>query len=572
MFEFLSLVDWSRAQFALTAGFHWIFVPFTLGITYIIATMETIYFVTGSEMWKKITQFWTKIFAVNFAVGVATGIILEFEFGTNWSNYSWFVGDIFGAPLVIEGLAAFFLETTFLAVMLLGWDKVSKRFHLASAWIVAFGGSFSAVWILIANGWMQHPTGMVFNPDTLRNEMINMWGVVSNPVALTKLFHALSSAITLSSVVVIGISSWYLLKGREKEFAYKTIALVSIFGAVASIMNIIAGDLAGKDMAKYQPMKVAAVEGLYEGGTHAGFAPFAFFGEQKADGTRDVLWEMKFPGVLSWLLFGDTNAYVPGIKNLLEGDPAHGIVSAPERIRNGKIAIEALKQYKEYSKNGDTISAQIALNEYKKYEKDFGYGYFDENNLGELVPNVPFLFWSFRYMVGLGFFIALFFPLMWWLAHKRTLEKYRFLLLFAIILIPFVYISSELGWAVAEVGRQPWIVYEVLPTKAAISATSTTNVALIFIGFFLIFTTLFIAAFRIALNQIKVGPKIAEKATKDDNEDEDETAQKESIQPAPAKRKAPVKKPVPRKPAVKKVEETTEKPAPRKRAPKKQAE
>lgn len=175
-------------------------------------------------------------------------------------------------------------------------------------------------------------------------------------------------------------------------------------------------------------------------------------------------------------------------------------------------------------------------------------------------------------MVGLGFFIALFFPLMWWLAHKRTLEKYRFLLLFAIILIPFVYISSELGWAVAEVGRQPWIVYEVLPTKAAISATSTTNVALIFIGFFLIFTTLFIAAFRIALNQIKVGPKIAEKATKDDDEDEDEPVQKESIQPAPVKRKAPVKKPAPRKPAVKKVEETTEKPTPRKRAPKKQAE
>lgn len=318
MFEFLSLVDWSRAQFALTAGFHWIFVPFTLGITYIIATMETVYFFTGSEFWKKLTQFWTKIFAVNFAVGVATGIILEFEFGTNWSNYSWFVGDIFGAPLVIEGLAAFFLETTFLAVMLLGWDKVSKRFHLASAWIVAFGGSFSAVWILIANGWMQHPTGMIFNPDTLRNEMVNIWGVVSNPVALTKLFHAISSAITLASVVVIGISSWYLLKGREKEFAYKTIGLVAIFGIIGSIMNIIAGDLSGKDMAKYQPMKVAAVEGLYDGGEYASFAPFAFFSAQKADGTRDVLWEMKIPGALSWLLFGKTSAYVPGIRDILQ--------------------------------------------------------------------------------------------------------------------------------------------------------------------------------------------------------------------------------------------------------------
>ncbi len=278
MFEFLNLVEWSRAQFALTAGFHWIFVPLTLGITYIIATMETIYYFNRSDIWKKITQFWTKVFAVNFAVWVATGIILEFEFWTNWSNYSWFVWDIFGAPLVIEWLAAFFLETTFLAVLLLGWDKVGKWFHLASAWIVAFGGSFSAVWILIANGWMQHPTGMVFNPDTMRNEMVDFWAVVSNPVALSKLFHALSSSIVLASVVVIGISCWYLLKNREKEFAYKTISLVAIFWIVGSIMNIVAGDISGKEMARYQPMKVAALEWLYEWGTHAPFAPFAFFG------------------------------------------------------------------------------------------------------------------------------------------------------------------------------------------------------------------------------------------------------------------------------------------------------
>lgn len=259
MFDW-SLVDWSRAQFALTALYHWLFVPFTLGVTYIIAIMFTIYYVTGSDFWKKTTRFWTKVFAVNFAIGVATGIILEFEFGTNWSNYSWFVGDIFGAPLVIEGLSAFFLETTFLAVLLLGWDKVSRGFQLTSAWLVAIGGTLSATWILIANGWMQHPTGMVFNPDTMRNEMINIWNVVGNSVGLLKIFHVISQALVLAAIVVIGISAWFLLKNRERKFAYESIKIAALVGIVASIATVWSGDLTGKDAAKYQPMKVAAIE------------------------------------------------------------------------------------------------------------------------------------------------------------------------------------------------------------------------------------------------------------------------------------------------------------------------
>jgi len=209
----LSLVDWSRAQFALTAAFHWLFVPLTLGLSVIMAIMETIYVRTGNPEWKRITKFWMTLFAVNFAIGVATGLILEFEFGANWSNYSWFVGDIFGAPLAIEGILAFFLETTFIAVMFFGWNKVGKRAHLTATWLVAFGANFSALWILVANAWMQYPAGMRFNPDTARNEMINFWEVLFSPVAINKFFHTVFYRCTWSEsgifcdIINIGVCS-----------------------------------------------------------------------------------------------------------------------------------------------------------------------------------------------------------------------------------------------------------------------------------------------------------------------------------------------------------------------------
>lgn len=511
MFDW-SLIDWSRAQFALTAGYHWLFVPFTLGVTYIIATMITIYYFTGNELWKNIARFWTKIFAINFAIGVATGIILEFEFGTNWSNYSWFVGDIFGAPLVIEGVIAFFLETTFLAVLLLGWDKVGKGFHMTSAWLVAFGSSFSAVWILVANGWMQHPTGMEFNPDLMRNEMKDFWAVVANPVALSKLFHVISQALLFASVNIIGISAWYLLKGREKEFATKSMVLAAIFGLTGSVLTIIAGDITGKDATKYQPMKVAALEGLYRGSTEAPFAFLACFGkEDPVTGMRDVKWKFEMHGALSWILMGDTKAFVPGIYDLLYGNPDHDVTGAVQRIQNGKAAIESLKQYKEAKAAGDTVSADMALRAFRANEKDLGYGYLDENNLGELVPNVPFLFWAFRYMVALGFLYPLFFLVVWIRAKQGMIEKCTPLLKFALILIPLTYLSSQLGWAVAEVGRQPWIVYELMPTKIGASASSATIVMAVFFGFLVIFTLLLIAALGIAIKTIKEGPGIAEK-------------------------------------------------------------
>src|SRR6056297_1406671 len=270
----LSLVDWSRAQFALTAMYHWMFVPLTLGLAFIMAIMETIYVKTGNPEWKKITKFWMTLFGINFAIGVATGLILEFEFGTNWSNYSWFVGDIFGAPLAVEGIMAFFLESTFIAVMLFGWNKVSKKFHLVSTWLVALGANLSALGILVANAWMQNPVGMRFNPDTARNEMQNFWDVLLNPVAVDKFLHTISSGYVIGSLFVVGISSWYILKNRHIAFARRSMLIGAVFGIVASFFIVLTGDSSGHHMAKTQPMKLAAMEGLYEGDEGATLVSF----------------------------------------------------------------------------------------------------------------------------------------------------------------------------------------------------------------------------------------------------------------------------------------------------------
>ncbi len=279
----LSLLSWSRGQFALTAYYHWLFVPLTLGITFILAIMETIYYKTGNEEWKKITRFWMNVFGINFAIGVATGIILEFQFGTNWSYYSWFVGDIFGAPLAIEGIMAFFLESTFIAVMFFGWGKVSKKFHLMSTWLTAIGANLSALWILVANAWMQNPVGMRFNPDTARNEMVNFWKVFLSPMAINKFLHTISSGFVLAGVFIIGISAWFLLKRREVVFAKKSILVASIFGFISSLFLITTGDGSARQVAFKQPMKLAAMEGLYQGKKGAGLVAFGILSPFKTD-------------------------------------------------------------------------------------------------------------------------------------------------------------------------------------------------------------------------------------------------------------------------------------------------
>jgi cytochrome d ubiquinol oxidase subunit I len=504
-----SLVNWSRAQFAMTAMYHWLFVPLTLGLSFIIAFMETIYVRTGNPEWKRATKFWMTLFGINFAIGVATGIILEFEFGTNWSNYSWFVGDIFGAPLAIEGIMAFFLESTFIAVMFFGWNKVGKKFHLLSTWLVAIGSNLSALWILVANAWMQNPTGMKFNPDTARNEMVNFWEVLFSPVAINKFLHTISTGYVLASVFVIGISAWFLLKNREHLFAKRSIVVASVFGLITSLFVIFTGDGSARNMAKYQPMKFAAMENLYTGQQNAPLAVIGLLKKNNSDPTikkEDYRFKIEIPNMLSYMAFLDPNAYVPGIHDLARGNAERNIPSFTERSEKGKIAINSLADYKIAKKSGNDSLANEALMNFEANYPHFGYGYYEGRNMRELIPSVPTTFYSFRIMVGLGFhFVALFIVVLI-LTLKDKIEKKRFILFTALWTIPLAYIASELGWTVAEVGRQPWVIQDILPTIAAVSQLKPGSVMITFWMFFIIFTGLMIAEIKIMTTQIKKGP------------------------------------------------------------------
>ena len=507
----LGLVEWSRAQFALTAIYHWLFVPLTLGLSFIIAMMETMYFKTGKEEWKKITKFWMKLFGINFAIGVATGIILEFEFGTNWSNYSWFVGDIFGAPLAIEGIFAFFLESTFIAVMFFGWNKVSKKFHLVSTWLVAFGASLSALWILVANAWMENPVGMFFNPDTARNEMIDFWAVLFNPVAIDKFLHTITSGFVLASVFVIGISSWFLLKRREEELARKSIVIASVFGIMASLFLVYTGDTSARTIAKVQPVKFAAFEALYEGTDNAGLVAAGVLkktDEKIGDLTvRDFAFRIEIPGFLSVMTSGDKDAYVPGLKDYINGNPEMGILPAAEKIERGRYARDILFQYKRAKDAGDN---QLATELRQKFddenfiENNFRYfGYAFLNAPEDIVPNVPIAFYSFHIMVILGFFFIMLFVLTLYLVLADKLEKQRWFLKIALFSIPLPYIASELGWVVTEMGRQPWIIQDLMPVSVAVSHISAGAVQTTFWLFATLFTALLIAEVSIMVRQIK---------------------------------------------------------------------
>ncbi len=511
----LSLVDWSRAQFALTAMYHWLFVPLTLGITFIIAFMETIYVKTGNEEWKRMTKFWMTLFGINFAIGVATGIILEFEFGTNWSSYSWFVGDIFGAPLAVEGMLAFFMESTFIAIMFFGWNKVSKKTHLLASWLTAIGANLSALWILVANGWMQNPVGMTFNPDTARNEMSNFWEVLFSQVAVDKFLHTTSSGFVLASVFVIGVSSWFLLKKREVSLAKKSILVAAVFGLISSVYLVGTGDSSAKSVAVTQPMKLAAMEGLYNGEAGAGLVAVGVLKDANTDRDSEPLSnfyvKMEIPKFLSFLAFADWNAFVPGINDLLEGNEAQGIIPASEKIARGKVAITKLAAFKEAKKSGneavaETLRAELTSEAFKEqYFRYFGYGYFTD--VKELVPNVPLTFYSFHIMVGLGFLFIGLFALSLFLLLMKDITQWRWFLRFAVFAIPLAYIASMTGWIVAEVGRQPWVVQDLMPTMAGVTRISAGSVKLTFWLFVVLFTILLIAELKIMFRQIKIGPK-----------------------------------------------------------------
>lgn len=488
-----ALVDWSRLQFALTACYHWIFVPLTLGLAVIMATMETLYVVKGDEFWKRTAKFWMKLFAINFAVGIATGIILEFEFGTNWSNYSWFVGDIFGAPLAIEGIFAFFMEATFFAVMFFGWEKVSKRAHLTATWLTGIGAALSAVWILIANAWMQHPVGMEFNPDTVRHEMVDFWALVLNPVAISKFFHSVFSGWMTGAVFVIGISSWYLLRKRETRFALASIRVAAVTGIVGTLVVMFSGDSSGVHAAEYQPMKLAAAEGLEDGGERAPFS---------------IVPGVEIPGMLSILATHDIDGYVPGINNLLDGyttSDGDTILSAEEKMARGKTAIDAFREYRAL-KTTDTAAAMEARKVLEENIAYFGYGYIDSRD--ELVPPVTLIYWAFRIMVGLGGFLLLLMMVVLWAERRNRLAGMKWLLRTAVLSIPLVYLAGQAGWVVAEVGRQPWVIEGLLPTTAAVSSVSVAAVATTFFLLVGIFTLFLAIELRIMIKAIKKGPEI----------------------------------------------------------------
>jgi cytochrome bd ubiquinol oxidase subunit I len=503
----LSLVDWSRAQFTLTAIYHWLFVPLTLGLTFIIAIMESIYVKTGDDEWKKITKFWMKLFGINFAIGIATGIIMEFEFGTNWSNYSWFVGDIFGAPLAIEGIMAFFLESTFIVIMFFGWNKVSKKFHLASSWLVAIGSNLSALWILVANAWMQNPVGMHFNPETARSEMLDFWQVLLSPLAVNKFLHTIFSSYIVAAFFVLAVSSWYLLKKRNTQMAVRSMIVAATFGLVGALFTAITGDGSAYQVAQKQPAKLAAMEGLYNGKKAAGLTVFGILNPSKiiSDNNDPFLFQFEVPKLLSMLGYRNSEAFVPGMDDLTNGNIENNIISASDKIEKGKIAIAALKTFKEAKDQNNTIVADSARKVFDSNYSYLGYGYL--NSPESIIPNVPMTFYSFHIMVSLGFYFILLFILILFFLISSQITSRRFWLRLCIWSFPLAFISSISGWIVAEVGRQPWAIQDLLPTAIATSNIDASAVQITFFMFATLFTILLIAEIRIMLSQIKKGMK-----------------------------------------------------------------
>jgi cytochrome d ubiquinol oxidase subunit I len=499
--------------------------------------METCYYRTKKPFWRDTAKFWQRLFGINFAMGVATGIILEFEFGTNWSNYSWFVGDIFGAPLAVEGIVAFFMESTFVAVMYFGWNKVSRGFHLASTWLTGLGATISAWWILVANAWMQYPVGCQFNPDTMRNEMVSFMEVALSPFAVSKFCHTVTSAWIIGAVFCVGVCSWYLLKKRETKMAVESMKIGAMVGLVASVLAAATGHKSAQDVAEVQPMKLAAMEALYNGGTDVGLTAVAWvnpFCQPDYQREESAPLKLEMPYALSFMATNDLHGYVPGINDILNGYTRPDGTQEPsvdEKIERGKQAIEALAAYRKAKAEGAdeaTLNAQLSIiNSNMKY---FGYGYVKDKS--QVVPYVPVNFWAFRIMVGLGCVFILFFALILILAYKipflsvftrRLLAAFGLLpeteadgydvtrlpawhYWLAIVLIPLGYIASESGWLVAEFGRQPWTIQDMLPTWVAVSDLNAGSVALTFILFLILFTTMLAVEISIMLKQINKGP------------------------------------------------------------------
>ncbi len=499
----LLVVDLSRLQFAITAMYHFLFVPLTLGLSLIMAIMESVYVMTGREIWRQMTKFWGVLFGINFAMGVATGITMEFQFGTNWAYYSHYVGDIFGAPLAIEGLMAFFLESTFVGLFFFGWNRMSRLQHLVVTWLVALGANLSALWILIANAWMQYPIGAEFNFETMRMEVTDFGMVLLNPVAQSKFVHTVSAGYMTGSMFVLSISAWYLLRGRNLPFARRSMAVAASFGLASALSVVVLGDESGYTASENQKMKVAAIEAEWE--TQPAPAAFTAVGlPNMEDRTTDMA--LRVPWALGLIATRSFSEEVPGINPLVELNK--------ERVRLGIQAYKALQDVRADKDNPDKRAAFLALREH------LGFGlltlrYVDdpakadeaviEKAAWSTVPNVPVLFWSFRLMVAIGFYFIALFAWAFYLVSKRRTDNRRFLRI-AMWSLPLPWIAAELGWIVAEYGRQPWAIDGVLPTFLGVSSTSVAQVTGSLAGFVVLYTALAVVDVMLMRRTVIAGP------------------------------------------------------------------
>lgn len=503
----LSTVELSRLQFALTALYHFLFVPLTLGLSFMLVIMESVYVLTRREIWRTVTRFWGTLFGINFVLGVATGLTMEFQFGTNWSYFSHFVGDIFGAPLAIEGLMAFFLEATFVGLMFFGWDKLSRVGHLFVTFLVALGTNLSALWILIANGWMQNPVGSEFNPATMRMEVNDFMAVLFNPIAQAKFVHTVSAGYVCAAVFVLGVSAIYLLKGKWVSVAKRSMAVAAAFGLASSLSVVVLGDKSGYALTDNQKMKLAALEAMWH--TEPAPAGLTLFGIPNME-THHTDLEIKVPYVLGLISTRSLDRPVVGILELV--DQAEG------RIRSGILAYDAVEKLKV---NETDIAARA---QFEAHKRDLGYGYLlkkyvsDPRNATneqivkaslDVIPNVPVMFWTFRIMAGIGVAMIALFAAAFLLVSLRKAEHTRWFLRLCVLAIPLPWIAIEAGWMLAEIGRQPWAVEGVLPTFMGASSLTKSQIWITIIGFTLMYGALAVIEVKLLIKTIKKGPYAA---------------------------------------------------------------
>ncbi len=499
------VVDLSRLQFAITALYHFLFVPLTMGLTFLMAIMESIYVMTGKQIYKDMVKFWGKLFAINFAMGVTTGLTLEFQFGTNWAYYSHYVGDVFGAPLAIEGMMAFFLESTFVGLFFFGWDRLSKVQHLTVTWLVAIGSNLSALWILIANAWMQNPVGAEFNYETMRMELVSMSELFFNPVAQVKFIHTVAAGYVTGSMFVLSISAWYMLKNRDLAFAHRSFAIAAAFGFASVCSVIVLGDESGYEAGEVQKMKLAAIEAEWE--TEEPPAAFTVFGLPSME-DQETHYAFKIPYALGIVATRSIDEEVKGIKDLVKENEA--------RIRNGMEAYRLLQRL-----HSDEAS-DVDIESFDQLKKDLGYGLllkrYTENVVDateeqirqaaqDTVPNVPVLFWMFRLMVASGFWMLLVFGLSFVFTNVRGgIMKKPWLLKMAVFSLPVPWIAAEAGWIVAEYGRQPWSIGEILPTYLSTSTVSAGDLYFSLGGLILFYTLLFVVEMFLMIKYVRLGP------------------------------------------------------------------